>query len=90
MQDSSNNKDIPKSEDGERGTSPLGEPEGADYYLNEKGLLTFTASYLLNRGYCCGNGCRHCPYNYEAVPEPKRSYLLKARKEANENNNHEL
>lgn len=54
--------------------------EGEDYYLNEKGLVTFTAKYLLERGYCCGSGCRHCPYNYEAVPEPKRSYLLAERK----------
>jgi hypothetical protein len=61
--------------------------EGEDYYLNEKGLLTFTAKYLLDRGYCCGNGCKHCPYQYEAVPEPKRSYLLEKR---NHTDNHEL
>jgi len=51
--------------------------EGVDYYLNEKGLLTFTAKYLLERGYCCGNGCKNCPYEYEAVPEPGRSELMK-------------
>ena len=50
--------------------------EGEDYYVNEKGLIVFTSKYLLQRGYCCGNGCKHCPYNYEAVPEPTRSYLL--------------
>ena len=55
--------------------------ENEDYYLNEKGLVTFTAKYLLDRGYCCGNGCRHCPYNYEAVPEPKRTDLLNRNKE---------
>ena len=55
--------------------------ENEDYYLNEKGLITFTAKYLLDRGYCCGSGCRHCPYNYEAVPEPKRSELLKLNRE---------
>ena len=49
--------------------------EGRDYYFNEKGLITFTAFYLSNRGYCCGSGCRHCPYGYEAVPEPRRSWL---------------
>lgn len=49
--------------------------EGIDYYINEEGLLTFTSKYLLERGYCCGNGCRHCPYDYEAVPEPRRSIL---------------
>jgi hypothetical protein len=25
-------------------------------------LFVFTASYLAERGYCCENGCRHCPY----------------------------
>lgn len=35
--------------------------EGRDYYL-EGGVMVFTASYLQRRGYCCGNGCRHCPY----------------------------
>jgi hypothetical protein len=36
----------------------------------------FTQAYHLARGYCCGAGCRHCPFQYEAVPEPKRSALL--------------
>ncbi len=53
--------------------------EGEDYYLNENGLVVFTQHYLLKRGYCCGNGCLHCPFDYEAVPEPKRSYLLAER-----------
>jgi hypothetical protein len=35
--------------------------EGVDYYL-EGNALVFTASYHLRRGYCCENGCRHCPY----------------------------
>lgn len=35
--------------------------EGRDYY-HENGLTVFTASYLQRRGYCCGSGCRHCPY----------------------------
>ena len=50
--------------------------EGEDYYVNENGLVVFSAKYLSERGYCCGNGCKHCPYSYEGVPEPKRSYLL--------------
>jgi hypothetical protein len=53
--------------------------EGIDYYINDKGLLVFTEKYLLYRGYCCGNGCMHCPYHYEAVPEPRKSELLKKR-----------
>ncbi|MGA9114768.1 MAG: DUF5522 domain-containing protein [Candidatus Dormiibacterota bacterium] len=27
------------------------------------GFLVFTSSALLARGYCCGSGCRHCPYS---------------------------
>ncbi len=36
--------------------------ENIDYYIDENGLLVFTAAYHLKRGYCCKNGCRHCPY----------------------------
>jgi hypothetical protein len=32
-----------------------------DFYL-EGGRIVFTAAYHLRRGYCCGNRCRHCPY----------------------------
>lgn len=35
--------------------------EGIDYYF-ENGLMVFTSHFLLKRGYCCDNGCRHCPY----------------------------
>ncbi|MES2418730.1 MAG: DUF5522 domain-containing protein [Bacteroidota bacterium] len=38
--------------------------EEVDYYLNENGLMVFTATYHLKRGYCCKNKCRHCPWNY--------------------------
>ena len=48
-------------------------------YSNNNGLVVFTADYLLQRGYCCGNGCRNCPYDYKAVPEPRRTLLLKQR-----------
>ncbi|MGQ0617145.1 MAG: DUF5522 domain-containing protein [Acidimicrobiia bacterium] len=26
------------------------------------GLFVLTAAYLLDRGDCCDQGCRHCPY----------------------------
>jgi hypothetical protein len=26
------------------------------------GLFVITAQQHLDRGRCCGNGCRHCPY----------------------------
>ncbi len=51
--------------------------EGIDYYVNEEGLVVLTEKYLRERGYCCGNGCKHCPYQYEKVPEPKRSELIR-------------
>lgn len=50
--------------------------ENKDFYFNEDGLLVMTEAYHLQRGYCCGNGCLHCPYQYENVPEPKKSMLL--------------
>ncbi len=53
--------------------------EGEDYYVNDKGLITFTSKYLLERGWCCGNGCLNCPFDYDGVPEPRRSELLKKR-----------
>ena len=51
------------------------EDEERGYYINDDGLVTFTESFLLKRGYCCGNGCKHCPYNYDAVPQPMRDFL---------------
>lgn len=37
--------------------------EEEDFYFNEDGLLVFTRTYHLKRGYCCKNKCKHCPYN---------------------------
>jgi len=50
--------------------------EGEDLYYNENGYVVFTEKFHLKKGYCCGNGCKHCPYNFINVPEPKRSELL--------------
>lgn len=35
--------------------------EGVDYYF-ENGLMVLSGHFLKKRGYCCHNGCRHCPY----------------------------
>lgn len=32
-----------------------------DFYF-EGSRMVFTAQYLGRRGFCCGNKCRHCPY----------------------------
>lgn len=36
-------------------------PDRPDWHV-ENGLLVYTAAYHLKRGFCCGSGCRHCPY----------------------------
>jgi Family of unknown function (DUF5522) len=41
--------------------------EGVDFYI-ENGLYVFSEKYLKARGYCCGNGCRHCPYDKDILP----------------------
>jgi hypothetical protein len=53
--------------------------EGIHYYINEDGYVVFTKQYHLERGYCCGNGCLNCPFDYEKVEEPRRSELLSKR-----------
>jgi len=54
--------------------------EGDDFYYNPDGFIVLSEKYHLERGYCCGNGCLHCPFNYKNVPEPKRGKLLLAKK----------
>lgn len=41
--------------------------EGEDYYFNEDGLVVMTEKFLLDRGFCCHNNCKHCPYKEEKV-----------------------
>ena len=36
--------------------------ENNSHYYLENGKIVFTAIYHLERGYCCGSNCRHCPY----------------------------
>lgn len=39
--------------------------EEGDYYINEIGYRVFTEQYLIKRGYCCKNRCKHCPYGLD-------------------------
>jgi hypothetical protein len=57
--------------------------EGLDFYYDETGYIVFTEHYHLGKGRCCGNGCRHCPYDYNEVKEPRRSELLLRRRHEN-------
>jgi hypothetical protein len=43
--------------------------EPGDYYLEGENLC-FTAAYHLKRGFCCGSGCRHCPYGFALEGAP--------------------
>lgn len=45
--------------------------EGEDYYWEDQ-LMVFTNRYHLRRGYCCGSGCRHCPYYPKATKKVTR------------------
>ena len=45
--------------------------EGIDFYFNESGLMVLTGAYLLKRGYCCQNGCQHCPYEEKNAMDQK-------------------
>ena len=53
--------------------------EGEDFYYNGSGYIVLTEKYHLEKGFCCGNGCMHCPYDFVNVPEPHKSQLLNDR-----------
>jgi hypothetical protein len=59
--------------------------EGIDFYYDEEGNMVLTAKYHEDRGSCCGLGCRHCPYAYKNVPEPRRILLLKEQNNGQKN-----
>ncbi len=47
------------------------EARGEPGYLDPAtGLFVLTATYLRDRGTCCGNGCRHCPYDGDGRAGP--------------------
>jgi Family of unknown function (DUF5522) len=49
--------------------------EGTDFYF-EKGFMVLTGQFLKKRGYCCGSGCRHCPYSDEERAAALKKKLL--------------
>ena len=53
--------------------------DGVDYYTNEQGYLVFTEKYHIDKGYCCENACKHCPYDFnkDKQAEMKNRDLLK-------------
>ncbi|HUX83746.1 MAG TPA: MGMT family protein [Chitinophagaceae bacterium] len=49
---------------------------GTDWYPDPDGRMVLTEQYLLRRGYCCGNGCRHCPYGMTGPGDGKNAKLV--------------
>jgi hypothetical protein len=47
-----------------------------EFYYSKEGYIVFTEKYLLKRGYCCKNGCKHCPYGFN----PKKGNFEKTTK----------
>ena len=45
------------------------------YYMDGERVV-FTALFHIQRGQCCGNGCRHCPYD----PKHKKGKVVLAKK----------
>lgn len=49
---------------------------GAHRYTDPAtGYQVMTELAHLARGSCCGNGCRHCPYEHAKVPPERRALL---------------
>lgn len=46
--------------------------EPDEYYLNSEGFVVFTEKYHIKRGYCCQNGCKHCPYGFNDKRKKKK------------------
>ncbi len=47
---------------------------GVSGYVDPRsGLYVMTSAYLRNRGFCCGNACRHCPYVGTPGEHPDRA-----------------
>ena len=47
------------------------------HYYFEGERVVFTALFHLERGQCCGSGCRHCPYDpkhKKGTTEPQKEF----------------
>lgn len=44
--------------------------EDIDFYM-ENGLMVLSSWFHLKRGECCGNACRHCPYDHVNVKKTR-------------------
>jgi hypothetical protein len=44
-----------------------------DFYYTSEGYKCFTEKHHLQRGYCCKNGCRHCPFGFDKKTGGKKT-----------------
>jgi hypothetical protein len=48
-----------------------------DSYIDpDSGYIVLTSKAHLKRGICCGNACRHCPFEYINVPAANKEKLI--------------
>ena len=59
------------NENSDTTTKQLTDPITSQDYYMENGFCVFTEKFLLQRGYCCDNGCRHCPYKSDKTEKFK-------------------
>ena len=52
--------------------------EDIHYYM-ERGNVIFKELFHIQRGQCCGNGCRHCPF----TPNHKKGSVVVAKEFSN-------
>ena len=51
-------------------------PDPLTHYTDPiTGLLAFSSYAHLQRGTCCGNGCRHCPYAWKKVRKRRQTMM---------------
>jgi hypothetical protein len=52
--------------------------EGVDYYVDPAtGWTVWTRKFLLDRGFCCHGGCRHCPYDEKGNVAPTEPIVIR-------------
>lgn len=51
----------------EKDAWPIATLKENEHYYMENGFMVFTERYHQARGTCCGNKCRHCPFDYVNV-----------------------
>lgn len=57
------------SQEAEEAHKQAMESDESSYRDPETGYRVLTERFLIERGHCCGSGCRHCPFEDELYEE---------------------